>query len=111
MIVRVGKGAGVGITGLGTHVPDRVLTNAEIARMVETSDEWIVTRTGIRERRIAEPDQATSDLTIPAARDALGGARDWAAWAGVDGSHDNGRRRSHVGLDDCALECPRGSLR
>jgi 3-oxoacyl-[acyl-carrier-protein] synthase-3 len=71
VIARAGRDAHVGITGLGTHVPARVLTNEEIARMVETSDEWIVARTGIRERRIAEPGQATSDLAIPAARLAL----------------------------------------
>ena len=71
MIVCVGEGAGVGITGLGVYVPDRVLTNDDIAQMVDTSDEWIVTRTGIRERRIADPQEATSDLAIPAARQAL----------------------------------------
>jgi 3-oxoacyl-[acyl-carrier-protein] synthase III len=71
VIVRVTKDAGVGITGLGTHVPDRVLTNEEISQMVETSDEWIVARTGIHERRIADPEQATSDLAIPAAAQAL----------------------------------------
>jgi 3-oxoacyl-[acyl-carrier-protein] synthase-3 len=61
----------VSITGLGAHVPERVLTNAELARMVDTSDEWIVARTGIRERRIAGPGEALSDLCLPAARQAL----------------------------------------
>jgi len=61
----------VGITGLGVRVPDRILTNDELEKMVETSDEWIVTRTGIRERRIARDDEAASDLAIPAARQAL----------------------------------------
>jgi 3-oxoacyl-[acyl-carrier-protein] synthase III len=61
----------VSITGLGTYVPDRVMTNDELSTMVDTSDEWIVTRTGIKERRIAAPEQALSDLAIPAARKAL----------------------------------------
>ncbi len=61
----------MGITGIGACVPERVLTNAELAELVETSDEWIVERTGIRERRIAEPSQAPSDLAVPAAREAL----------------------------------------
>ena len=49
----------------------RVLTNADLAKMVDTSDEWILERTGIRERRIAEPDEATSDIAVPAAIEAL----------------------------------------
>ena len=61
----------VSITGLGADVPERVLTNDELSKMVDTSDEWIVERTGIRERRIASPDQALSDLALPAARQAL----------------------------------------
>jgi 3-oxoacyl-[acyl-carrier-protein] synthase-3 len=61
----------VTITGLGAHVPERVLTNAELAELVDTSDEWIVTRTGIRERRIAAETEALSDLALPAARQAL----------------------------------------
>jgi 3-oxoacyl-[acyl-carrier-protein] synthase-3 len=66
-----GNGVAVGITGLGAYVPERVLTNRELEQMVETSDEWITERTGIRERRIAAPDQAASDLAEPACRDAL----------------------------------------
>jgi 3-oxoacyl-[acyl-carrier-protein] synthase III len=66
-----GNGVAVGITGLGAYAPERVLTNADLERMVETSDEWIASRTGIRERRIADPDQAASDLALPAARQAL----------------------------------------
>jgi 3-oxoacyl-[acyl-carrier-protein] synthase-3 len=65
------RSAPVSITGLGAYAPDRVLTNAELATMVETSDEWIQERTGIRERRIAAPDQAMTDLALPAARQAL----------------------------------------
>ncbi|PWB81328.1 MAG: 3-oxoacyl-ACP synthase, partial [Candidatus Methylomirabilota bacterium] len=59
------------IVGTGASVPDRILTNVELERMVSTSDEWIVTRTGISERRIASDDQATSDLAEGAARCAL----------------------------------------
>ena len=79
MIARATDGARIGITGLGCSVPDRVLTNDELATMVDTSDEWIVERTGIRERRIVGPEQALSDLAVPAAREAL-------AQAGGDGS-------------------------
>jgi 3-oxoacyl-[acyl-carrier-protein] synthase-3 len=61
----------VGIAGLGMYVPARVMTNHDLERLVDTSDDWIVTRTGIRERRIAAEDQATSDLALPAAREAL----------------------------------------
>ncbi len=60
-----------GIAGLGMYVPDRVLTNHDLERLVDTTDDWIVTRTGIRERRIAAPEQATSDLALPAAQQAL----------------------------------------
>jgi 3-oxoacyl-[acyl-carrier-protein] synthase-3 len=66
-----GNGRAIGITGVGSYVPEKVLTNADLERMVETSDEWITTRTGIRERRIAAPTQAASDLALPAARQAL----------------------------------------
>lgn len=59
------------ITGLGAYVPEKVLTNAAIEKIVDTTDEWIRTRTGIRERRVAAKDQATSDLALPAAQEAL----------------------------------------
>ena len=59
------------ITGWGMYAPSRVLTNEELSRMVDTSDEWIVSRTGIRERRIAADDESTTDLSVRAARDAL----------------------------------------
>ncbi len=59
------------ITGVGAYVPERILTNAELERMVDTTDEWITSRTGIRERRIAAPDEATSDLAAKAAVRAL----------------------------------------
>ncbi|HEU4751552.1 MAG TPA: beta-ketoacyl-ACP synthase III [Armatimonadota bacterium] len=60
-----------GILGLGSYAPERVLTNQDLERMVETNDEWIVSRTGIRERRIADPAEKTSDLAIRAASRAL----------------------------------------
>ena len=65
------NGMPVSITGLGTYAPERVLTNDELAKIVDTSDEWITERTGIKERRIAAPEQAMTDLALPAAREAL----------------------------------------
>jgi 3-oxoacyl-[acyl-carrier-protein] synthase-3 len=62
------------IEGFGRYVPERVLTNADLEKMVETSDEWITTRTGIRERRVAAPGQAASDLAVEASRIALADA-------------------------------------
>ena len=62
---------GATIAGTGMYVPERCLTNADLERMVETSNEWILERTGIRERRIAAPDQASSDLALVAAQRAL----------------------------------------
>ncbi len=62
---------GTTITGTGMYVPERVLTNADLAKLVDTSDAWIVDRTGIRERRIAAPDQASSDLALIACQRAL----------------------------------------
>lgn len=61
----------VGILGTGKYVPEKVLTNKELEQMVDTNDEWIVTRTGIKERRIASAEQATSDLAYEAAIEAL----------------------------------------
>jgi 3-oxoacyl-[acyl-carrier-protein] synthase-3 len=63
------------IAGLGFYVPDKILTNADLEKMVDTTDEWIVTRTGIRERHIALKSQATSDLAAEACRRALKDAR------------------------------------
>lgn len=60
-----------GIIGLGSYVPERVLTNQDLEKMVETSDEWIRERTGISFRRIADEDMATSDLAAKAAREAI----------------------------------------
>jgi 3-oxoacyl-[acyl-carrier-protein] synthase-3 len=65
------NGTRIGITGLGVHVPDRVVTNDDLAQYVDTSDEWIVERTGIRERRMAAEGEALTDIALPAARAAL----------------------------------------
>jgi 3-oxoacyl-[acyl-carrier-protein] synthase-3 len=73
-MIGTANGTRIGITGLGVCVPDRVLTNDDLTQYVDTSDEWIVERTGIRERRMATQEQALTDLAIPAARDALADA-------------------------------------
>jgi 3-oxoacyl-[acyl-carrier-protein] synthase III len=70
-MIGTSNGRPISITGLGCYVPERVVTNGELAQMVDTSDEWIVERTGIRERRVAAPEEALSDLCLPAARAAL----------------------------------------
>jgi len=62
------------IVGTGGYLPEKVLTNHDLARMVDTSDEWIVTRTGIRQRHIAAADQKASDLALEASRRALNAA-------------------------------------
>ena len=61
----------VSIIGTGSYLPERVLTNADLEKMVETNDEWIVSRTGIKERRIASAEQSTSDLAANAALAAM----------------------------------------
>ncbi len=61
----------VRIAGIGSYAPEKVLTNRDLERIVETSDEWIVSRTGIRERRIAAEGEASSDMGFAAARQAL----------------------------------------
>lgn len=87
------KAAGrtVSIVGTGSYAPERVLTNAELEKMVDTTDEWIVTRTGIKERHIARDDQATSDLAAEAARRALA---------------DAGAKAEDVGMIVCATITP-----
>src|SRR4051794_29259567 len=73
-----GRGRGMpyaAITGWGMHVPERVLTNVELSTMVDTSDEWIVSRTGIRERRIAGPQETSTSVSVAAARAACARAR------------------------------------
>jgi 3-oxoacyl-[acyl-carrier-protein] synthase-3 len=64
----------IGLLGLGAYVPERVMTNAEWARHVDTTDEWIVSRTGIERRRFAAPEESTADLAVAAAREALADA-------------------------------------
>ncbi|MBI1978384.1 MAG: ketoacyl-ACP synthase III [Candidatus Omnitrophica bacterium] len=65
----------VGILGLGAYLPEKVLTNFDLEKMVDTTDEWITTRTGIRERRIVEKGTATSDLAARAAKEAIQSAK------------------------------------
>lgn len=62
------------ITGVGAYVPERILTNADLEKIVDTTDEWITTRTGIRERRIAADNEATSDMATKAAIQAMASA-------------------------------------
>ena len=64
----------VGIIGTGSFLPERIITNKEMESIVDTTDEWIRTRTGIEERRVADSDQAASDLGVEAARKALASA-------------------------------------
>lgn len=73
------QGITVSITGTGSYLPSKVLTNADLEKMVDTTDEWISQRTGIRERHIARSDEATSDMSTEAAKRAL-------TSAGVDAS-------------------------
>src|SRR3989338_31057 len=65
----------VGIIGLGSYLPKKVLTNKDLEKMVDTTDEWIVTRTGIHERHIARADEATSDMAVEAAKQAPADAK------------------------------------
>jgi 3-oxoacyl-[acyl-carrier-protein] synthase III len=81
-MIGAANGRPIGITGLGVHVPEKVVTNDDLAQMVDTSDEWIVQRTGIRERRFARDDEALTDVALPAARLAL--SRAGAAPSSVD---------------------------
>jgi 3-oxoacyl-[acyl-carrier-protein] synthase III len=78
MIGTAKDGVAVSITGLGSKVPDRIVTNDDLKQYVDTSDDWIRERTGIRERRMATKEEALSDIALPASRDAL-------AQAGVEG--------------------------
>jgi 3-oxoacyl-[acyl-carrier-protein] synthase III len=78
-VIGSANGQRIGITGLGVNVPDRVFTNKDLEQFVDTTDEWIVERTGIRERRFATEEQALTDIAEPAAIAAL-------ADAGVDAS-------------------------
>jgi 3-oxoacyl-[acyl-carrier-protein] synthase-3 len=78
-VIGSANGTRVGITGLGTHVPETVYTNADLERFVDTSDEWILERTGIRERRFATQEEALTDIARPAALQALAAAEADAA--------------------------------
>ncbi|WP_058302277.1 ketoacyl-ACP synthase III [Gorillibacterium timonense] len=64
-------GDGARVTAIGTYVPKRVLSNFDLEQLVETNDEWIVQRTGIRERRISRPDEFTSDMGVVAVQDLM----------------------------------------
>jgi len=77
--VRNGRGQRARLVAVGSHVPETRLTNADLERLVDTTDEWIVSRTGIRERRIAGPDESTADLAVKAAEDILANAQVSAA--------------------------------
>ena len=85
------NGRRIGITGLGVHVPERVFTNKDLEQFVDTSDEWIVERTGIRERRFAAEDEALTDIARPAAVRAL---------------EDSGTRPDEIDLLICATVTP-----
>lgn len=65
----------IGVIGVGKYLPKRVLTNADLEKMVDTSDEWITTRSGIKERRLAAKNEAASDLAVRAGKDALEDAK------------------------------------
>lgn len=67
----MGKGKNTGIIGLGKYLPAHILTNTDLERMIDTTDEWITTRTGIKQRRIAADNEATSDMAVKAAKAAL----------------------------------------
>jgi 3-oxoacyl-[acyl-carrier-protein] synthase III len=73
-VIGKANGARIGITGLGVHVPAKVVTNADLAKFVDTSDEWIIERTGIRERRFATQEEALTDIARPACVQALANA-------------------------------------
>ena len=78
------------VIGTGSYFPEKMLTNQDLERMVDTSDEWIRTRTGIAQRHIAADDEMASDLALKASREAMNGGR------GRSGRH----RSDHRGHDD-----------
>ena len=65
---------GIRIKGTGRYIPEKILNNADLEKMVDTSDEWIITRTGMKERHIAEKNETTSDMAAKAALNALDNA-------------------------------------
>src|SRR5439155_1617606 len=96
------------ITGWGFYVPPKVLTNADLEAMVNTSDAWIFERTGIRERHIVEGDEVTSGMATKAAKQALARAKvravdleASAAGAGIQSTalHGDGRQKKHLRLE------------
>jgi 3-oxoacyl-[acyl-carrier-protein] synthase-3 len=95
----------VGLAGFGRYVPEKKLTNHDLEKIVDTSDEWIVQRTGIRERRIAAPQEVTSSLAIAAAKQALADANmspdelDLVICATVTGDQPFPATACRVGLD------------
>jgi 3-oxoacyl-[acyl-carrier-protein] synthase III len=95
----------VGVAGLGRYVPERRLTNHDLEKIVDTSDEWIVQRTGIRERRIAAKEEVTSTLALAAAKQALADAKmdpqeiDLVVCATVTGDQPFPATACRVGLD------------
>jgi 3-oxoacyl-[acyl-carrier-protein] synthase-3 len=68
------QGRSCSIAGVGSYVPSKILTNADLEKMVDTTDEWITSRTGIKERHIAQPDEFTSDMAAKAAERAMASA-------------------------------------
>ncbi|MDF2854711.1 MAG: 3-oxoacyl-ACP synthase, partial [Neobacillus sp.] len=62
---------GAGIVGIGRYLPEKIVTNSDLEKIMDTNDEWIRTRTGIEERRIAEDTINTSDMAFAAAKDAI----------------------------------------
>jgi len=80
------------ILGTGSYLPARILTNADLEKLIDTNDQWIVDRTGIRERHIAAEGEFTSDLAVQAARAALEALGLGFFWIGIDrrkqGFHD-----------------------
>jgi 3-oxoacyl-[acyl-carrier-protein] synthase III len=73
-VIGSANGRRIGITGLGVHVPEQIFTNKDLEQYVDTTDEWIVERTGIRERRFAAKDEALTDIAAPAAIAAMANA-------------------------------------
>ncbi len=72
----------IGISNIGVYVPEKILTNDDLSKMVDTNDEWITTRTGIKERHIAAEGESTADMAASAVRDLL--KQDSSALDGVD---------------------------
>ena len=62
------------IVGTGRYLPERVMTNADLEKIVDTTDEWIRTRTGVERRHVVEPEQTTSDMCVEAAKKAMDAA-------------------------------------